>query len=315
MKGKVWGLISAVTVMIMCMLAFAGCVESVSIATRDLGEEWRVDYNLTMPTLDGAGDNEASANDTGWYSTLIDNFDGDSLNSDKWVMSPHKKRNTEYWCDNMVTVKDGNAVIGAEKLTDNVCDTCPAEGNFTSGIETLGKLEQAFGYYEARVQVPKATGMWSAFWLQSTSMPQVGNQGEDGSEIDIYESSFYDTDRYNTGHAVHYDGYENYHRVHDRLVETDTNLYEGYHTYALLWTPTHYVFYVNGEATWATDFGGVSKVPAYVRLTSEIRGDVYGPYGQILGVFDQGDDFKVDYVKVYQNTNYLDSIMSPSDFD
>ena len=57
------------------------------------------------------------------------------------------------------------------------------------------------------------------------------------------------------------------------------------------------------------------KVPAFIRFTSEIRGDVNGPYGQMLGEFNEGDDFKIDYIKVYQNTNYLDSIMSASDFD
>ncbi|HRF36900.1 MAG TPA: hypothetical protein PLZ09_06325 [Clostridia bacterium] len=71
----------------------------------------------------------------------------------------------------------------------------------------------------------------------------------------------------------------------------------------------------DGEAVWATDFGGICQVPAYIMLTNEIRQKAtYGPYGQKLGEFT-GGTFVIDYVKVYQNTNYLSLIKSASDFN
>lgn len=293
---------------------FASC----STKTND---KWKAKFDIAMPLVDGAGVDEASANADGWYVTLSEDFDGDTLPS-PFTPSPHGLRKTEYWCDQMVSMQDGNVVVNATKETNHQCDICPKEGDFTSGIETRqmidGKsvplFEQAFGYYEARVKVPAAKGMWSAFWLQCNSMPNVGNKGEDGSEIDIYESSFFDTNRNEAGHCIHYDGYESRHRSKDAIVDAGTDLYEGYHTYALKWTPTEYVFYVDGVATWATNYGGVCKVPAFLRLTNEVRGDIVGPYGQRLGDFTSGE-FYIDYVKVYQNKNYLSEIKSSADFE
>ena len=96
-------------------------------------------------------------------------------------------------------------------------------------------------------------------------------------------------------------------------------MYDGYHTFALKWTPEYYVFYVDGKATWATDDGGVSKVKEFLRLTVEIdAGDGWGPHGQKIGQFDDSNsndtDFLVDYVKVWQNENYEQYIKDDNEF-
>ena len=288
--------------------------------TRDNGDEWKSKFDISNPNLDNAGTSQDTANSEGWYVTLEENFDGDKL-PETFAPSPHGLRHTEYWCDDMVSVENGNAVIKATYSDNHECDICPKNGYFTSGIETKrtanGKsenlFEQAFGYFEARVCFPKSGGMWSAFWLQTDSVGNIGNKGEDGSEIDIYESSFYNTNKSNIGHAIHYDGYANKHKCMDRISNSGYDLYDGFHTFAVKWTPYEYVFFVDGKVSWATDFGGVCKVPAYLRFTNEIRDGKSGPYGQELGKFD-GGEFLIDYVKVYQNVNYIPHIQSPSDF-
>lgn len=313
MKKLVIKIVALISAVAMLVTALASC-------SRKPNDKWKTEFDVAIPVVDNAGSDEASANADGWYLTMSEDFEGDTLPS-QFAPSPHGLRKTEYWCDNMVSIKDGNVVVKATKETDHVCDICPKEGNFTSGIETrkmvdgksVSLFEQAFGYYEARVKIPTAGGMWSAFWLQCDTMSNVGNKGEDGSEIDIYESSFFNTNKNETGHCIHYDGYESKHKQSDAIVDAGSNLYEGYHTYALKWTPTEYVFYIDGKATWATDFGGVCKVPAFIRFTNEIRGNVVGPYGQKLGDFTPGE-FNIDYIRVYQNKNYLNEIKAPSDF-
>ncbi len=290
--------------------------------TRDKGDQWKENYDISSPNLEDAGKDAEHSNSDGWYLTLEENFDGDTL-PETFAPSPHKLRKTEYWCDEMISVRDGNAVIKAAHETNHQCPVCNvSEGDFTSGIETMktvdGKstplFEQAFGYFEARVKLPQSGGMWSAFWLQSRSTGNIGFEGQDGTEIDIYESSFFRTDKTKMGHALHYDGYDpKYHRCQDTIRDTGIDLYDGYHTFALKWTPEEYVFYIDGKVTWASDFGGVSKVPAYLRLTNEVRPNQTGPYGQKLGDFE-GGELLVDWVKVYQNVNYLDHIKSPEDF-
>ncbi|MEG1608696.1 MAG: glycoside hydrolase family 16 protein [Clostridia bacterium] len=284
----------------------------------------------------------AGANGDGWYKTLEDNFDGDSLNTNVWAYSPHAKRwetgkkgkdnQTSYWCPNMVKVNNGNLEILAEERADHVCDVCPSVGRFSGGIETRrvigndqsnsdGKSDdllfsQAFGYFETRVKFPNAKGMWSAFWLQSSNMRKLGNGGVDGTEIDIYESAFGTTPT-KMGHALLWDGYRQGAKVDDYIVDTGKNLYDGYHTFALKWTPTAYIFYVDGVATWSSSGGGVSKVKEFLRLTVEIdEGDGHGPHYRKIGQFgkDTSATFFVDYVKVYQNKHFLKYVIEDEKF-
>ncbi|WP_448921224.1 hypothetical protein [Eubacterium sp.] len=47
-------------------------------------------------------------------------------------------------------------------------------------------------------------------------------------------------------------------------------------------------------------------------------GDGWGPHGQKIGQFDDtkaADDFEVEYIKVYQNSNYEQYIQDDSEFD
>lgn len=87
-------------------------------------------------------------------------------------------------------------------------------------------------------------------------------------------------------------------------------MYDGWHTYGLLWTPEQYVFFVDGVATWKTVGGGVSQVPGQVRLTNEVRkeGSTNTAWGVPQRVFDAMKnapaEFVIDYVKIYQNTEY-----------
>ncbi|MCC8023043.1 MAG: glycoside hydrolase family 16 protein [Clostridiales bacterium] len=304
-----------------CMLAaLAGCGGS--------NDQWRTNFDISLPELADAGE---TPNADGWYLTMYETFEEGEL-PQLWSYSPHGKRDTVYWCPAMVRFDDGKAVISAEYRTDHVCPDgiCPSEGYFTGGIETRGLEEdgydsydnclfaQAYGYFEVSVQVPRAYGMWSAFWLQTAGMNNTRNRGRDGSEIDVFESSFFGTERTQTGHCIHINGYGFRHREKAQIVDAGADLYEGFHTYAVKWSPEGYVFYIDGEATWATDYGDVSRVAEFLRLTCEIRSDEVGPYGQALGEFGTEDgsapEFIIDSVKVYQNTEYEPYIQPHSDF-
>ncbi|MEG1963834.1 MAG: family 16 glycosylhydrolase [Clostridia bacterium] len=313
---KLLSIIATIAILGTATLGLIGCEYHT-----DNSDEWKTKFDISNPVVDNAGADVASANTQGWYSTMQEDFDGEKLN-ELWSPSPHGLRYNGHWCDDMVSLSNGTAIIKAVKKTDHKCSSaiCPSDGYFTSGIETQKKVEgktvslfeQAFGYFETKVKFPNSGGMWSAFWLQTKSMGKIGNQGMDGSEIDIYESSFINN-RTKVGHCIHFDGYGKHHKGGQSVREAGSDLYEGYHTFALKWTPNEYVFYVDGVANWATDFGGICRVPAYIRLTNEIRPNEVGPYGQKVGEFT-GDDFKIDYVKVYQNVNYLNEIKSPADF-
>ncbi len=66
-------------------------------------------------------------------------------------------------------------------------------------------------------------------------------------------------------------------------------------TFGLLWLPTEYVFYVDGQETWRTSAGGVAQVPEYILLTEEI-----GQWGGEIRKAVLPDYFEADYVRVYE---------------
>ena len=313
-------------------------------------ERWKTNekYDLSVPVL----------NSDGWYLVFEDNFDGTALNEnitfgekyngnkEIWTTSPHairwesndadKPEQACYWCPEMVEVKNSNAIIHSRYEENHTCDgECPSSGRFTSGIETrriIGDnnsnkgtddellFSQAFGYFECKVKFPKSKGLWSAFWLQSSNMRKVGNAGQDGTEIDVYESAFINSKKSKMGHALLWDGYGADGKVSDYKCLLEQDLYDGYHTFALKWTPEYYVFYIDGNPTWATSDGDVSKVREFLRLTVEIdAGDGWGPHAQNIGQFshnnEDNDDFMIDYVKVYQNENYEQYIKDDAEFE
>ncbi|MDR1939514.1 MAG: glycoside hydrolase family 16 protein [Clostridiales bacterium] len=289
-------------------------------------------FNTVLPDFYGAGKGAENANQDGWYEVFVDEFDGDSLNADLWAYSPERYRTktlnpahpeyTSYWTRDAVSVNGGNLEIRAEQRPD---------GRYTGGIETRKThiaddgetivtdsmlFEQAFGYFEVRVKFPDEEGLWSAFWLQSEYQRKIGNDGRDGTEIDVYESGFIRHPKW-MGHALLWDGYGTSNsRVSGLRRGYGANLYDGYHTFALKWTPGYYVFYIDGAATWATNDGGVAQVAEFLRLTVEIdEGDGWGPHAQKIGLFkSKASVFYVDYVRVYQNVNYLPYIRSNDDY-
>lgn len=301
---------SVMAVLIILTAMLVGCA----------GGNWSEKFDTSMPTL---------AEKDGWQETMNINFADihnlDELKAVGWAPSPHGRRNYEFWCDDMVEFTNQGVIIHSEEKENHQCETCNAiiqeeiaKGEreakdtyiFTSGIETRDLFEQAFGYFETEVIVPRGSGMWSAFWLQSNKVGNIGHQGRDGSEIDVYESSFMMNNPTKTGAAIHYDAYNPpFYRCGGNVTDVKYNLYDGeVHKYALKWTPEEYVIYVDGVPTWATNYGGVSRTAEFLRLTVEIRDQGYGPYGEKIGTFsnDFGDknDFVIKSVKVYQNENY-----------
>lgn len=329
MKQKI-KFFSAAVVLAMAAVILCSC----SAEKQD--ESWKNgNYDLSVPQL----------GQDGWYMVFEDDFEGDSLNEgitfgenytgshEIWTTSPHAIRwesNDEdkpeqacWWCPNAVSLQDGNLVITSQYENNHTCSgNCPAEGRFTGGIETRkingdqnsnkGENDellfaQAFGYFEVRAKLPEAQGMWSAFWLQSSNMRKPSAEGVDGTEIDVFESAFINSKSSQMGHALLWNGYGEYADSQAYITDLEQDLYDGWHTYALKWTPEYYVFYIDGVATWATTAGGVSHVKEFLRLTCEIdAGDEWGPHAQKIGAFDtkSKSEFLVDYVKVWQNSEY-----------
>jgi beta-glucanase (GH16 family) len=241
----------------------------------------------------------------GWIFTWGDEFNGsgepDSL---KWDRPEYNRRNNDRGPDDWWLKEDsfldgrGDLVLRAKKIANRNDDEDPYDYS-TGAIRSLGRFEQRFGRFEIRCRMPTQPGWWVAFWLMCGGVVNVDGSGEDGTEIDIMEG-FGWTDRIN--HALHWDGYGEDLRSEVKEV-TVPGIRKGFHTFALEWSETEYVFFVDSAETWRSSAGGVSKVPEYVKVTAELSTDprLIGTETRMdprRAVFP--DSFFVDYVRVYR---------------
>ena len=221
-----------------------------------------------------------------WNLVWHDEFDGRRIDPAKWeVLGDWKRRDGWWWkADSYL---DGNGLL--------VLRTAKVGERFTCGaVRSRGKFEHRFGYWECRCEFPAEPGHWPAFWLFSAGVGKVGNDGRDGTEIDIMEKPWRNDD---VQHALHWDGYGKDHKSVGKKVAAP-GMMKGWHTFGLHWKPDEYVFYIDGKESWRTSAGGVSQVPAYVKLTEEI-----GTWGGDIARAKLPDRFLVDYVRVFDLTD------------
>ncbi len=222
-----------------------------------------------------------------WKLIWHDEFDGTQLDETKWNRLGDHPRRTGWWIKEDAYLS-GQGTLLLRTRKDGNRYTCGA-------LDTKGKFEHAFGYYMARLKMPRQPGHWPAFWMSCAGVVKVGDEGRDGTEIDIVEIPW------RSGKVtmnLHWDGYGKEHKTAGMTQPPIPELKEGFPDYAMLWTPEEYVFYVDGKEVWRTKAGGVSQVPEYLLLTEEI-----GDWGGDIRKAELPDFCEVDYVRVYEMSN------------
>jgi beta-glucanase (GH16 family) len=217
-----------------------------------------------------------------WELVWSDEFEGDELDDSKWEAVGDSPRRDHWWVKEDAYLDGrGNLIIRTKKDGDR----------YTSGaVRTAGRFSKKFGYFEARCRMPKKEGHWCAFWMMTGNVGKVGDDGRDGTEIDIMEKP---TRLDRVEHALHWDGYGEHHQKGHAVTDVP-GVNEGFHTFSMWWSPEEYVFYVNGKEVWRTSDGGVSQEPGHMILSTEI-----GEWGGDITKAHLPDHFVIDYVRVY----------------
>lgn len=241
-----------------------------------------------------------------YIRTFYDDFEGIELDTTKWAYCPQwfRQNSSCQWSDSMTSLDgNGNLKLSCAMGVDTNGETKPLCG----AIRSKGLFEQKYGYFEIRTKLQSTTGFWSAFWLMPNNILGEGiTGGIDGTEIDIFEA--YSVDKNAINHAVHFDGYETNHRSQGSSV--DSLVYDGeYHTFALEWDETSYVFYIDGSETYritgeTLDSKGdpidISQVETYLKITLEA-----GSWAGSIDETQLPDGILVDYVRVYQRADLV----------
>lgn len=236
--------------------------------------------------------------------TFQDEFDGDSLDTAKW--------NTHLWYEQEPGLDNYRVSDGSLKIWFEWRRYGWSWVDHNRTIDTDGKFEQTYGFFEIEARFPVGRGLWGAFWLYA-------HPGNDRPEIDIVEvypgagpgSIWSDADF----HAINYvmslhkaNGDYSWHEIpfSQRLrdfapYENGLDLSADFHKYAVKWEPSGITYYFDGQQIGpkylATD--SYYSKPMYVLLDLWVGGESGYPTasGTPAGI---GNSMEVNYVRVWQ---------------
>jgi len=176
----------------------------------------------------------------------------------------------------------GHLVIEGHKESYLKPDGTFSSQPYTSArLETVGLVEQAYGRFEARVWLPKGTGLWPAFWILGNDYSTV--DWPECGEIDILElAGSEDNKIHGTMHGPGYSGAAGLSRSFD--LETGS-FADGFHTFAIEWAPDGMRWLVDGQPYHSRTPDGMDYVgkrwvfdhPMYIILNLAIGGIYDGP--------------------------------------
>jgi beta-glucanase (GH16 family) len=243
--------------------------------------------------------------DGDWTQTLNENFDGTTVNSTLWNIytSNFWDKRTHTSKDDTI-IKDGVAILRVEKKRGfDWDDPTRKETDYAMGfLDTYGKWTQRYGYFEARMKLPTAPGLWPAFWMMPDRGEAAGPEQwkradtkNGGMEFDVMEHlTGWGKNRYNV--ANHWNGYGKDHKAsgsQNIYVQPDK---DGFITSGVLWTPGSLVYYGNGKELVRWENERISNVPANLILYM-----VTGGWDNLpLDDAQLPADFVIDYVRAWQ---------------
>lgn len=258
--------------------------------------------------------------DGDWVQTFDEEFDKGTLDLTRWnIYTPNYwDKRTHFSKDNTI-VKDGKLILHYEKKTgyqnDNPNDTkTVGQTDYACGFaDTFGKWRQLYGYFEARVKLPKAPGLWPAFWTMPDRGPESGGDPgarastkRGGMEHDILEFlSGWGPYRFNT--AFHWDGYGKEHKSAGTACNYVVPDKDGFITMGLYWVPGLAVYYAQGKEILRWESPRVCSVPSHI-MFNMVSG---GWDNQPLEDARLPDDFVIDYVRVWQRKDLASPVDGP----
>jgi beta-glucanase (GH16 family) len=207
-----------------------------------------------------------------WHLAFEDDFTGSSLDTNRWVTcydwnqggcTNAGNHEIEWYLPSQVGVANGAMTLTAQRRP-----TTGLGGQvypWTSGMLSTGRsfwtakphFTFTYGYIEASIKMPAATGVFPAFWLLSAD--------ESGApEIDVVEmigshTTAFMNLHWNTATGVPAEAPSTFGPV---------DFSAGYHDFAVDWEPGHLVWYIDGVARYSIADGAVvPTVPMEIIFT------------------------------------------------
>lgn len=221
--------------------------------------------------------------DMGYELVWEDQFNGEALDPTKWEVRGVGPRALGFVSPEAVKVENGYLKLSAFKKGGRI---------LLGAVGTQNHFMTKHGFFECRAQLQKSPGIWAAFWIQSPDISKGEDPSIYGAEIDIMEF-FKKLGPDIVSHNVHW-AYGPHQKTIHGMQSYLKGVSEGFHTFALEWTPEKYVFFVDGYKYYEVTTA-ISNIEEYLILSMEIPSDVKEIKDTVFP-----DVFTVDYVKVYK---------------
>lgn len=178
--------------------------------------------------------------------------------------------------------------------------TEPVEGCKYLSARMNAAQSWKYGYFEARMKLPKGMGTWPAFWM----LPEEFKNWPLDGEIDIMEHVGSHPDSIHI--TTHTKRYNHGIGTQKSSITVINGVQDEFHVYGLEWTPQELKGYIDGVLRYQFQNDGTGNKetwPFNVPFCLKLNQAVGGMMGGTKGVDDTCYPavFEIDYVRVYQN--------------
>ena len=260
-------------------------------AAADLNANGHVDiYDLSILLTNwgqGSGGVTTPTPIAGQGYSLVYDDEFNSFNTSNWT--------DHIWYENSppagaVTTSNGNLVLTSSR----------ANGFPEVNVSSRGQRTWTEGYFEASFDWNGVQGSWPAFWLFSEHWADSGACPPYASELDVFEgqglnpNQFWGTLHRNTGGGCGLADQQN----GNNFFPQSSDIADGFHTYAALWTNTQVCWYLDNRQLGCTPDYDSTDQPMFLILTQSSGGDFDGSNAITGSTPDLVNKF--DWVRVWQ---------------
>ncbi len=245
---------------------------------------------LVSPVVEAAGNQgtgrQARETADGWQMVFGDDFDGSSLDEQKWTSAYPWGRDRssvgelQYYAEDAFELDSGKLRIIAKPSSRGT-------HNYDSGLISSHKsFTTQYGRFEIRCKMVNGKGLWPAFWLLpiTTEWPP---------EIDVFESYGHKPDTVSM-HAHYEEGGK--HRDSGETFQ-GPDFTQDFHTFAVEWSPEKIVWFVDGVKRHEL-VGKSPHEPMYMLANMAVGGYAGSPDAST----PFPASFDIDYIRVYEAT-------------
>ena len=232
--------------------------------------------------------------------------EGDQLNSSYWEWENWERGNVnnelQYYRPGTQTIDgkhttelvDGRLVINCFKAND---------GKIYSGRVNAknGGNGWQYGYFEARILLPKGKGTWPAYWMMPISVDWATEGWPKCGEIDIMEEVGVDANVVSS--SLHSEGHNHMYNTQITAARNIGTAESEYHVYALEWTTDYIKTYVDGQLLLSYNSDHTIRNFPYDKPFHLILNLAWGgDWGGYAGTDESAlpVQMKIDYVRVFQ---------------